>query len=183
MESPSKDRKQPAAVTIRQASEPGDIDEVRKCFQVYTTWLDEDISFQNFDAEFQGLPGKYAPPSGALLLALDSNTGAILGCVAMRPLHLEQQYLSQRQFDAPLCEMKRLFVYPEARGRQVSRALVREVVKRAAEAGYDEILLDTLGKMQAAINLYISEGFEETAPYTFNSLEGAMFFTKKLKVT
>lgn len=67
----------------------------------------------------------------------------------MRPIRLGPEYLVNRRAGARFCEMKRLFVYPEARGRQVSRALVMEAVRRAAAEGCDEMLLDTMARMQA----------------------------------
>ncbi|KAF4462417.1 Acyl- N-acyltransferase [Fusarium albosuccineum] len=170
----------PSSVSIRQASTPPDLAAVVGCFQAYTEWLDEDISFQNYATELDGLPGKYAPPFGALLLAVDDTQGEILGCIAMRPLTVQSEYRQYHSADLRYCEIKRLFLYPSARGRQVGRKLVREVVKRAAEEGYDVALLDTLSKMKSAIDLYKSEGFVEVEPYTYNPLEGAMYFAKRI---
>ncbi|KAK1457766.1 transcriptional regulator [Colletotrichum melonis] len=170
----------PRSVVLRQATDPADMTAARKCFEAYTEWLNEDISFQNYAEELNDLPGKYAPPSGALLLAVDSTGRNILGCIAMRPLHLESHYLLNRRPDARYCEIKRLFVYPEARGKQVARLLVCEVLRRAEEQGYDEVLLDTLAKMQAAVRLYASEGFKETSPYYHNPLNGAMYMSSRL---
>ncbi|PHH90028.1 hypothetical protein CDD83_4682 [Cordyceps sp. RAO-2017] len=154
---------------------------VRACFGAYTAWLDEDISFQNYAAELGGLPGQYAAAAGgALLLAVNAG-GQILGCVAMRPLTVGPRYAAGRRAGgARVCEMKRLFVYPEARGRRVSRALVRELVRTAREAGYDEMVLDTMARMRAAIGLYASEAFVPTEPYCFNPLDGVLFFSKRL---
>lgn len=171
---------QPTSVLIRQVVEAADIVAVKECFQVYMEWLNEDVSFQDYATEFGGLPGKYTAPSGALLLALDEPTGLVLGCIAMRPIQLEAQYLLNRRSSVRYCEIKRLFVYPEARGRQISRSLVREVVKRAEVEGYDEILLDTMAKMQAAVKLYESEGFEKTSPYNSSPLDGVMYCSKRL---
>ncbi|OAQ82517.1 GCN5-related N-acetyltransferase (GNAT) domain-containingprotein [Purpureocillium lilacinum] len=170
----------PAPLVIRQVEAAADIAAAERCFDTYTEWLDMDISFQDYAAERKGLPGKYAAPSGALLLAVDPLSDSVLGCIAMRPIELGPEFLRQRRPDARYCEIKRLFVYPAARGRQVSRALVREVTRRAREVGYSEVLLDTMTKMQAAVKLYISEGFEETAPYNASPLDGVMYFSKKL---
>ena len=171
----------PAPFVIRQATGSADLAAVRACFNAYTAWLNEDIAFQNYAAELDGLPGKYAGPSGALLLAVDTSTSSILGCVAMRPLNMDPEFLLSRRKQAQYCELKRLFVYPEARGRQVSRALLREAVSRAEKAGYHEVLLDTMAKMQAAIKLYVSEGFERTLPYNSSPLDGVMYFTRILR--
>ncbi|KAK7438170.1 hypothetical protein Landi51_11823 [Colletotrichum acutatum] len=170
----------PMSVILRQATGPTDMTAARKCLEAYTQWLDEDISFQNYTQELSDLPGKYSLPSGALLLAVDSTSGNILGCIAMRPLRIEPTYLLNRQPDARYCEIKRLFVYPEARGKQVARLLIHEVLRRAEEQGYDEALLDTMAKMEAAVRLYASEGFQETSPYYYNPLNGALYMSKRL---
>lgn len=168
-------------VCIRQAAAPADIAAVRECFQAYTEWLNEDISFQDYTAELDGLPGKYTPPSGALLLAVDPSGHQVLGCIAMRPVQLKPAYLCNRKAGVKVCEMKRLFVYPQARGRRIASALVRRAVALARKAGHDEIVLDTMARMQPAINLYESEGFVRTTPYYFNPLPGVLYFTKDMQ--
>lgn len=166
---------------IRQATDSADIAAVKECFNAYTEWLNVDITFQNYSSEFDGLPGKYAPPTGALLLASDATTNQILGCVAMRPIQIEPKYLSNRPENSRFCELKRLFVYPEARGRQVAKKLMEEVMRVAREEGYNEMLLDTLSRMEAAIKLYTFQGFDKTDAYYGNPLEGVIYFSKKLK--
>ncbi|RDA86902.1 hypothetical protein CP532_1881 [Ophiocordyceps camponoti-leonardi (nom. inval.)] len=159
---------------IRPAKWPDDLEAIRACFSAYVDWLGEDLSFQGYANELDTLPGLYAPPAGALLLAVDAvSRDQVLGCVAVRPLEIGH---GRRR----ACEMKRLFVWPEARGRGVSRALVRHVVQKAEEAGYDEMLLDTLPRMLAAIGLYTSEGFVPTEPYYHNPLGGTIYMTKRL---
>ncbi|XP_044715118.1 acetyltransferase (GNAT) family domain-containing protein [Hirsutella rhossiliensis] len=168
-------------VCIRQAVGPADIAAVRECFQAYTEWLNEDISFQNYAAELDGLPGKYAPPSGALLLAVNPSDDRALGCIAMRPIQLKPEYLCNRKANVKVCEMKRLFVYPEARGRQVASALVQQAMALARRAGHDEMVLDTMIRMQPAIKLYESQWFAVSEPYYFNPLPGVVYFTRNLR--
>ncbi|KAH6607243.1 acetyltransferase [Trichoderma cornu-damae] len=173
---------QPAisSVLVRQATSSADLAAIVECFKVYAAWLDEDLTHQDYDAELKGLPGKYAPPTGALLLAVDQAAGRVLGCIALRPLSLEPVYLESRPAGLRCCEVKRLFVYPEARGRQVARALLAEAQRRARAGGYDEMLLDTLSRMTAAIGLYKSEGFAETERYNSSPLQGTLYFGKQL---
>ncbi|KAK2612545.1 hypothetical protein QQS21_001483 [Conoideocrella luteorostrata] len=167
-----------SAVHIR-AAVPQDMPSVRACIQEYTTWLDEDISFQNYTEEFDNLPGKYAPPTGGIFVAVDASSDDVLGCIALRALDLQAGYLPDSA-GRRYCELKRLYVYPKARGRQAARLLIHAAVQSAAEMGYDEVLLDTLPKMRAAVGLYESEGFRETRPYYYNPLEGVLFFLKRL---
>ncbi|KAJ7869173.1 hypothetical protein B0H14DRAFT_3861288, partial [Mycena olivaceomarginata] len=57
---------------------------VRSLFTAYTKWLDLDLTFQNYAAELAALPGTYAPPSGALLLALDTDSSTPLSIIALQ---------------------------------------------------------------------------------------------------
>lgn len=170
----------PQGVSVRQATSPEDLEAVIKCFHTYTEWLDEDLTHQNYAAELDQLPGKYAPPTGALLIATDSDSGQTLGCIALRPLELPPDHSKLKSGAIKCCEVKRLFVYPEARGRQVARKLVKEVLQKAEEEGYDEIFLDSLSRMGAAIRLYQSEGFTEVAPYNVSPLDGTVYYSKSI---
>ncbi|ATY61557.1 acetyltransferase [Cordyceps militaris] len=167
-------------ILIRQAESPEDLAAVIRCFQAYTEWLDEDLSHQNYASELAGLPGKYAPPTGSLLLAVDSESGAALGCVALRPLELPANH--EKAKPGHRCgEMKRLFVNPEARGRQVARKLLLELLRRARDQGYKEIFLDTLDRMEAAIKLYKSEGFLVAEAYNNSPYEGTVYLSRELE--
>jgi putative acetyltransferase len=129
------------------------ISTARELIMEYAAWLEFKLCFQGFDEEMRTLPGKYAPPSGRLLLALWDQRPA--GVIALRAL------------DEPgLCEMKRLYVRPEFRGHGIGRILVERVIADAAEIGYSRMRLDTIqGKMGDAIAMYRRLGFRETAPY------------------
>ncbi|OAA43740.1 Acyl-CoA N-acyltransferase [Metarhizium rileyi] len=97
----------------------------------YTDWLDEDISFQNYSEELDNLPRKYAPPAGGLLLAVDDPPGDVLECIAL-PLTLHDDFIHPRQKVHRCCELKRLYVYPKARGRQVARSLSKKPSRQGA---------------------------------------------------
>lgn len=180
MSSATETQKTQNSVAIRQATTLDDIEAFIDCLDAYMEWLDEDVSFQGYDDEKKSLPGAYVPPSGALLLATDSETDEILGCIAIRPLKVDPGYAHTLGEGSKCCEMKRLFVYPKARGRQVARLLIRESTTRAREGGYDAVVLDTLPKMKAALALYASEGFEEISPYYDSPLSGTVYLRKAL---
>ena len=140
---------------------------VRELFREYAKSLDIDLCFQSFDEELAGLPGKYAPPAGRLLLGVMN--GKPTGCVALRPI-------------APgICEMKRLYVRPAYRGQKIGQSLASSVVQAAMEIGYERMRLDTLSSMHAAIRLYESLGFVRIPPYYDNPSELAVFFELPLR--
>jgi ribosomal protein S18 acetylase RimI-like enzyme len=138
---------------------------VRALFTEYAGSLDIDLCFQNFDAELLTLPGDYAAPGGALLVAVLGGEPA--GCVALRPLP---------DADYPnACEMKRLYVRPAFRRSGLGRQLAQRLMDLATQAGYSHMLLDTLDTMEAAREMYASLGFEEIPPYYFNPIPGAHY--------
>jgi ribosomal protein S18 acetylase RimI-like enzyme len=156
-----------AAFDIQPARTDQDLAEAAALFRAYAASLPVDLGYQDFEAEVAGLPGKYAAPAGELLLARDVD-GAVLGCVALRPL------------DEGSCEMKRLFLKPVVRGSGLGRALAEAIVDVARARGYRELRLDTLPDMGAAIALYGQLGFRRTAPYYAPTPDGTIFMTLTL---
>lgn len=153
-------------VTIVQATTPANIDAIRQLFTEYEQFLQVDLCFQNFEEELASLPGRYAPPHGALLLAFAEGREA--GCVAMRPL------------GEGGCEMKRLYVRPACSGRGIGRKLALAVIKRARDAGYGRMCLDTLEKLTPALRLYASLGFQQCPAYYENPLPGVVYMERML---
>ena len=143
---------------ISPASTAADLAAVAGLFGDYAASLSIDLNLQAFDAELAALPGPYQAPAGALLLARGPNTrvqsAAPLGCIALKPLDGDG-----------VCEIKRLYIRPEARGAGLGEALVAAVVAAAKAAGHAEIRLDTLAEMTAARALYRRFGFVDIAPY------------------
>jgi len=146
------------------------LDATRDIFREYAAGLGVDLCFQSFDAELAGLPGDYAPPRGALLLAMIE--GQVAGCVALRPLD-NVDY-------ANAAEMKRLYVRKAFRGFGLGRQLVEAIMDAARLAGYNSILLDTLDDMEAARALYDELGFEDIPPYYHNPIPGAHYMRASL---
>jgi ribosomal protein S18 acetylase RimI-like enzyme len=141
------------------------IEAARQLFREYAAALGVDLCFQNFESELVGLPGEYAAPAGALLVALVDGQPA--GCGALRAL-------PDADYPHP-CEMKRLFVRRAFRRFGLGRALAAALIDLATQAGYSTLLLDTLDDMEAARGLYASLGFEEIAPYYYNPIAGAHY--------
>jgi len=155
-----------ALAEIHAARFPEHLDLVREMLREYQASLGVSLCFQNFEAELATLPGAYAAPSGCLLLAWAD--GQALGCVGLRPL------------EPGLCEMKRLYLRPAARGQHLGRRLVQAICTVAKEAGYRAIQLDTLPGMTAARGLYASMGFVPVPGYVFNPIQGTHFLALDL---
>ncbi len=149
-------------LNIVQAESTEQIEEVRGLWREYARWLEVDLCFQNFEQELAGLPGRYAPPDGRLLLAWSDER--LAGCVALRKI------------GEGTCEMKRLYVRPEFRGQGIGRRLTTRLIEAAREIGYARMLLDTLpSKMTEAAHVYRSMGFVEIEPYYHNPIAGSRY--------
>jgi ribosomal protein S18 acetylase RimI-like enzyme len=151
---------------IIRAEKAGHYAQTRTLFAEYAASLDFKLDFQNFNEELVSLPGAYAPPEGCILLA--EHSGQFAGCVALRKI------------DTKICEMKRLYVIPEFRGKNLGRTLAREVINEARELGYKRMRLDTVASMATANALYVSLGFRPIAAYCYNPLDQANYYELSL---
>jgi ribosomal protein S18 acetylase RimI-like enzyme len=158
------------AVRLRWATET-DLDDVRRLFRAYEAELGIDLCFQGFDRELAELPGAYAAPGGRLLVAEHHSDQTLVGCAALRP--------EPSSTDAG--ELKRMFVAPAFRGKaRLGRRMAEALRTAARDEGYRVLRLDTLARLEAAVHLYESLGFERTAPYTGNPEPDVLYFEKPL---
>lgn len=168
---PRLETQQIPSVDLVTPSSPDQYDAVREIFREYAQALGVDLCFQQFDQELADLPGEYAAPRGALLLA--TIDGELAGCCALRPLDAA---------DYPnAAEMKRLFVRKPFRNFGLGRHLAEATLDAARAAGYSCVLLDTLDDMEAARALYEELGFEDIPPYYHNPIAGAHYLKVDLK--
>lgn len=147
-------------------SSPEEMPLVRQLFEEYAASLEIDLGFQDFEHELETLPGAYAAPEGAIIVAFSEGEPA--GCVALR------------RFEETVCEMKRLYVKPDHRGKGVGRSLAEAVIARAREIGYAAMKLDTLQSMTEANALYVSLGFAACAPYRPNPCQCPVYMELSL---
>jgi putative acetyltransferase len=153
--------------TFFQAEPPTQIAQARELFLEYAQSLGFSLCFQNFDKELASLPGDYAPPEGRLLLA--EYEGQLAACVALHKL------------EADICEMKRLYLRPQFRGKGLGRILANRVIAEARQIGYRRMRLDTVEPvMRDAVAMYRKLGFREIAPYCKNPIAGALYMELEL---
>ena len=153
-------------VCIVRAETARDLDLARALFEAYAASLEFDLGFQGFREELAGFPGEYASPHGCILLA--HCDGEVGGCIALRCL------------DEETCEMKRLYVVQEFRGRGAGLMLAEALIEEARRLGYRRMRLDTVPSMEAARGLYRRLGFREIEPYCHNPIPGASFMEIEL---
>ncbi len=146
---------------ILPATTPADIAQARALFLEYAAESKLDLCFQGFEEELATLPGKYAPPSGRLLLARDGERTVACGAL--------------RELTEGVCEMKRLFVRPAFRKQGVGRLLAGRLIEEARRIGYRSMRLDTLASMRAARALYESLGFRRIPAYYANPLAEVVY--------
>ncbi len=155
-------------IKVTRARNKEDYEKARQLFRQYADTLEFDLAFQDFSQELESLPGDYAAPDGCILLAEESEK--IVGCVALRPL------------EANICEMKRLFVVPDYRGRGAGRLLACAVIDRAREIGYRKMRLDTVATMLEARRLYYSLQFRDIEAFRYNPIDGASYMELDLEI-
>jgi len=124
------------------------------------------LAQQNYDEEILHLEEKYAPPKGQIYLV--SVDGELAGCVGMKPS------------DDSHAELKRLYVRPAFRGRNLGETLTRRIMDDARKAGYRYLRLDTLPGLKSALKLYRRLGFREIDPYYDCLVPGTIFMEIEL---
>ena len=155
------------SLSFTQAEFPAQISQARELFLEYAKSLGFSLCFQNFDKELANLPGDYSPPNGRLLLAHYENE--LAGCVALHRL------------EPTICEMKRLYLRPNFRGKRLGRAIADRIITEARQIGYQRMRLDTVEPvMKDAVFMYRKIGFREIEPYCKNPIDGALYMELEL---
>lgn len=148
-------------IELIQVESTEHLDCIRELFKEYEKSLGFNLDFQNFEKELAKLPGEYAAPDGCLLLAFYGKS--IAGCAGLRKL------------GQGICEMKRMYVRPNFRGKGIGRAMSVRIIEIARAIGYKHMRLDTIDTMRTAISLYKSLGFKKIKPYRYNPVNGASY--------
>lgn len=156
-------------MTIVDAHQPPLLSSARELFIEYSRSLPFSLEYQGFSDELACLPGKYDPPKGAILLAIDDRSP--VGCVALRP-HTDDE-----------CEVKRFFVQPSSRGRGIGHQLLAAAIQRARMLGYRSICLDSSADMLAARRAYEAAGFRPCERYNDDPDPTTVYFRLPLHVS
>ena len=146
---------------MRMAVFPDDMNSVLEIWREFIVNSPVNLDYQGNDAEFGQLATKYAPPDGCVLLAVQG--GEVVGCVALKRVTVD------------ICEMKRLYVRPKARGSELGRKLIERLIVEARKMGYREMRLDVQAKSVSARKLYKALNFTDAEPVSFNPVPGASF--------
>lgn len=160
------ERRSNCMAIIRRAIFPDDLTSVLNIWREFIANSPVNLDYQDNDAEFAKLPSKYVAPDGCVLLA--DHGCAVDGCIAFRKVSHE------------ICEMKRLYVRPQARGRDLGRDLVDRLIMEARSVGYREMRLDVMGQYLSARKLYEAFGFAAAEPISYNPEPGALFLGLRL---
>ena len=147
---------------IHSAVEPADYAAFADICRAHVAWcraryadmpwiIDAVFSHQALDQELTELAANYAPPLGQALIAVKEDEVVASG--------------AWRRRSATACEMKRLFVTEQARGRRLGRRLALALIDSAKAEGFKVMQLDTVDRLSEAIALYESIGFTRIAPY------------------
>jgi GNAT superfamily N-acetyltransferase len=156
-----------SSYALREAAGAADFAQARMLFEEYATALGVDLGYQGFAAELDSLAALYGAPGGCLILASADATPVACGAF--------------RRFAERVCEMKRLYVRPSARGASLGRSIAERLIAKARALGYRRMLLDTLAPMTAAQNLYRSLGFQPTARYYEGPTEDTVYLKLELE--
>ena len=99
-------------------------------------------------------PSELSPPGGGFVVLAEAGRPLAGGGV--------------KRLDDHACEIKRMYVVPEARGRGLGRALLEALEALARDLGYGVARLDTGSKQPGAQRMYERAGYVAVADYNGN---------------
>jgi GNAT superfamily N-acetyltransferase len=108
-------------------------------------------------------PGELGPPDGTFVVGFEDGVAVCCGGIKRLP--------------DGACEIKKMFVAPDARGRGVARGLLAELERLAGDRGYAIARLDTGPRQARARRMYERAGYVPIE--NFNANPVASFFGEK----
>lgn len=163
--------------------------ETAELFTEYTSMLIENdaefkkyLEIQKYDDELKDLKVKYGMPQGRLYIAFaDSSDSAAKHITLGRTTGAAADdskaagRIGLKRIDDTACEMKRLYVRPEFRGKDIGRILVQKIIADAKEIGYSYMLLDTLPFLKSALHIYREFGFYQIESYNDSPMSTSIY--------
>jgi len=137
-------------------------------FRKMVNALDEDLYLRNGEAQLKYRPyNQIDKIKHAIVIYLE---GKPVGCGCFK------------RFDDHTVEMKRMFVLPEMRGKQLAARMLQELETWAIEEGNTAAVLETGHKQVEAIRLYTIAGYLLTENYgQYAGMEESICYRKELK--
>jgi GNAT superfamily N-acetyltransferase len=123
----------------------------------------DDLDLDGADMPKAG-PAELGPPGGTFLVGFDDGGRAVC-CGGIKRLQ------------DGACEIKRMYVVPEARGQGVGRELLQQLEQAAEGLGYRVARLDTGPQQPGAERMYRQAGYRPIVNFNANPI--ASFFGEK----
>ncbi|PYS51008.1 MAG: N-acetyltransferase [Acidobacteria bacterium] len=104
------------------------------------------IDLEEADADLRDIEMSYLK-AGGLFEVIEDGEENLLGTVGLYPV------------DEKTCELRKMYFVPQARGLGLGKYILERAIARAAELGFERIVLETASVLKAANHLYIKYGF------------------------
>lgn len=128
-----------------------------------------DAELAEREGENHGFYAQFNRPVGMTGVVVAYLDGEPVGCGAFKR-HAEH-----------VAEIKRMYVRPEARGKRIAAAVLKELEAWAADSGFRECVLETGRKQPEAIALYRREGYEVIPNYEqYEGIEDSICMARSL---
>jgi len=131
----------------------GILDVIGLVFAEYAMTFDP----SNFDSDLLDVQRHYIERGGWFSVLLDD--GRVVGTVAAVPK------------EERVCELKRLYLLPEYRGRGLGRSLLEHVMERARQEGYREAVAWSDVRLETAHSVYDRLGFERLGERVIDDID------------
>jgi GNAT superfamily N-acetyltransferase len=138
-------------ITVGRGDEP----EARELVTAMEAWVTEGFGPTTPDRTSTVTASEMVPPRGAYVIVREDGRAVAGGGI--------------RRLERGVCEIKRMFVVPEARGRGHGRRLLEALERVARDLGYRFARLDTAQSMTTALAMYRSAGYRPIPDYNGNS--------------
>lgn len=102
---------------------------------------------ENTDADLKDIEANYLVRGGVFDVIEDDQ--AIVGTIGLYPV------------DGEVCELRKMYLVREARGRGLGKYLLERAVVQARGLEFKQLVLETSNKLPAAIRLYVNFGFHQ----------------------